>query len=97
MASKAASKTANPIRFWAKNKKLQKTLRAALIKNNKIIRQNLLSLSILFQTIKAEIVDKINIIVQTIPITDPGGVQVGLLIKSYQPELIPIEVKILPV
>jgi hypothetical protein len=44
----------------------------------------------LFQTLRAEIVANINIAVQTIPITYPGGVQDGLLIRLYHsiPELV---------
>lgn len=38
----------------------------------------------LFQTIRAEIAESMKIVVQTIPITEPGGVQTGRLMVLYQ-------------
>jgi len=48
------------------------------------IQISLLPRGNLFQTKRAEIADKIKIVVQTVPITEPGGVKSGRLIVLYQ-------------
>lgn len=91
IAKKIASTAEVRIRLWKKNKKLQVTLR-------KPFRRNSGTINVIFfcfcQTINAEAVAKIKIIVQTIPIIFPGGVHAGRLIPSYQ--IMPLFVKILP-
>jgi hypothetical protein len=86
-----APKKAKPKRCTPKNKQLQETFKKALITKSSIISLKWIFPENLFQTIKADMVVSIKIIVQAKLIMEPGGVKVGRFIVLYHsipPEVI---------
>jgi hypothetical protein len=71
-------------RCKTKKNKLQDVFTTAFAIHNQAIRLNLLSLLVLFQNTKAEMVQSKNIIVQTIHIKDHAGVNLGKFKVLYQ-------------
>jgi len=79
------------IRLWKKNRKLQVTFRKAFKRKKGMTSRIFFCFC---QTINAEIVASIKIIVQIIPIIFPERVHEGRFIPPYQ--IMPLLVKILP-